>query len=145
MKDLMKTNVYDVGDSLIIVGSCLKRMQPKAFEQLSKLGDNIYDLCLEEVHINMAVSKICGMIARTKINKMITRYICKNLKRHFKKIDKEDKKYQKIFNKKQKDKEKMRKNQEEKPKKQKKWLNFFKNLFKKGQRTAKCADSNNNS
>ena len=39
----------------------------------------------------------------------------------------------------------MRKNQEEKPKKQKKWLNFFKNLFKKGQRTAKCADSNNNS
>ena len=71
MKDLMKTNVYDVGDSLIIVGSCLKRMQPKAFEQLSKLGDNIYDLCLEEVHINMAVSKICGMIARTKINKII--------------------------------------------------------------------------
>ena len=30
MRALMKTNVYDVEDKIVIIGSCLKRMQPKA-------------------------------------------------------------------------------------------------------------------
>lgn len=71
MKDLMKTNVYDVSDTLVIVGSCLERMQPKAFKKLKEFGENIYDLCLEEVHINMAVSKLCGMLARVNVKKII--------------------------------------------------------------------------
>lgn len=36
MKDLMKTNCYDVEDTMIIVGSCLKKMQPKAYNDLKK-------------------------------------------------------------------------------------------------------------
>ena len=28
MKELMKTNVYDVGESVLIVGSCLPDMEP---------------------------------------------------------------------------------------------------------------------
>ena len=71
MKDLMKTNVYDVSDTVIIVGSCLERMQPKAFEKLKEFGYDIYDICLEEIHINMAVSKLCGMLARVNVNKII--------------------------------------------------------------------------
>ena len=31
-KDLLKTNVYDVEDTLIIVGSCLDRMQTEAYK-----------------------------------------------------------------------------------------------------------------
>ena len=33
-KDLMKTNCYDVEDTLIIAGSCLDRMQPEAYKEL---------------------------------------------------------------------------------------------------------------
>ncbi len=31
MKDLMKTNVYDASDAMIIVGSCLEKMQPRTY------------------------------------------------------------------------------------------------------------------
>ena len=36
MKEVMKTNIYDVEDTIIVVGSCLKYMQPKGFEKLKK-------------------------------------------------------------------------------------------------------------
>lgn len=71
MKDLMKSNIYDCGDEIIIVGSCLKAMQPKAFKQLEKLDLPIFDLCLENSHINMAITKILGMIRAKKIKKII--------------------------------------------------------------------------
>ena len=82
-----------------------------------------------------------------KYNDKICRYIFKNLKSTFKKIDKEDRKYQRDL--KIKLKEKLnKKKKEETPKKHRKWLDFFKKIFKKfrkGQRTAKNADSNTNS
>ena len=31
MKELMKSNIYDVKETILIVGSCLKSMQPKGF------------------------------------------------------------------------------------------------------------------
>lgn len=70
-KDFMKTNCYDFEDTLIIVGSCLNRMQPKAYEELEKKAKNIYDVCLEEIHINMIITKLIGIISRVKINKII--------------------------------------------------------------------------
>ena len=71
MKELMKTNIYDVEDTIIIVGSCLKYMQPKGFEKLQKISNNIYELCLEETHINMAITKIGGILRTGKIHKII--------------------------------------------------------------------------
>ncbi len=70
-KTLLKTNVHDVEDTLIIVGSCLDRIQPEAYKELNKISDNIYDVFLEETHINMVITKIIGMISRVKINKII--------------------------------------------------------------------------
>lgn len=32
MKELMKSNIYDVDETIIIVGSCLKNMQPEGYE-----------------------------------------------------------------------------------------------------------------
>jgi len=58
MKSLMKTNIYDVDNTIIIVGSCLKNMQPEGFKKLEEISSNIYELCLEETHINMAITKI---------------------------------------------------------------------------------------
>ena len=56
MREIMKTNIYDVSDTIIIVGSCLKYMQPEGFKKLKVISDNIYELCLEETHINMAIT-----------------------------------------------------------------------------------------
>jgi hypothetical protein len=70
-KDLMKTNCYDVDSTMIVVGSCLKRMEPEAYSKLEKMSSNIYDVCLEETHINMAITKLIGMLSRVKVDKII--------------------------------------------------------------------------
>ena len=61
MKKVMKSNIYDVEDTIIIVGSCLKYIQPNGFDKLKEFSNNIYELCLEETHINMAITKIGGV------------------------------------------------------------------------------------
>ena len=71
MRDLLKTNCFDIQETMIIVGSCLERMQPKAYKKLEKISDNIYDVCLEKEHLNMIVTKIIGMIARGKIKTIV--------------------------------------------------------------------------
>lgn len=71
MKNLIKTNCYDVLDDMIIVGSCLPAMQPKAFKELENKSNNIYEVCLEEVHLNMVITKIIGMLSRVKVKKVI--------------------------------------------------------------------------
>lgn len=71
MKDLLKSNIYDCSDEIVIVGSCLKAMQPRAFEEIEKMKLPIFELCLEQTHINMAITKILGMIRAKKIKKII--------------------------------------------------------------------------
>ena len=71
MKHLMSTNIYDVDDTIIIVGSCVKSVQPKGYEKLSKISRNIYELCLEETHVNMAITKIGSMLRTGKIKKIV--------------------------------------------------------------------------
>ena len=71
MKDLMKSNIYDCDKEIVVVGSCLKAMQPQAFEKLQSFGLPIFELCLEQTHINMAITKILGMIRAKNIHKVI--------------------------------------------------------------------------
>ena len=71
MKDLLKTNVYDISDNIIIVGSCLPQMQPVAFEKLKNMSNDIYDICLESTHLNMGITKIIGMLSRTNVKRII--------------------------------------------------------------------------
>ena len=52
---------------MIIVGSCIQNMQPKAYEELLKISNNIYEVCLEKEHLNMVVTKVIGMLARDNI------------------------------------------------------------------------------
>jgi hypothetical protein len=70
-RELMKTNCYDVEHTLIIVGSCLERMQPESYKELESISNNIYDVCLEETHINMIITKLIGMISRVPIKRII--------------------------------------------------------------------------
>ena len=71
MKDLLKTNVYDISDNIVIVGSCLPKMQPDAYKKLKNISDDIYELCLESTHLNMAITKIIGMLSRVNVKKVI--------------------------------------------------------------------------
>lgn len=67
MKNLLETNLYDVNGKVLICGTCLPKMQVKGYEKLIKDYDDILFLCLEKDHINMAITKICGMISTGKI------------------------------------------------------------------------------
>ncbi len=71
MKELMKSNIYAVSETIIVVGSCLKNMQLEGYEKLQKISTNIFELCLEENHINMAITKIGGMLRTNKIKRII--------------------------------------------------------------------------
>lgn len=71
INNLLETNCLDVKDTMIIVGTCMKKMQPKAYEELIKMSDNIYEVCLESTHLNMAIAKVIGMLSRVKVNKII--------------------------------------------------------------------------
>lgn len=71
MKNLLKTNCFDTAETMVIMGSCLPAMQPKAYEQLQEISTNVYEVCLEETHLNMVVTKIIGMLARGKVKRII--------------------------------------------------------------------------
>lgn len=79
MQSLMRSNIYDVDSTIIVVGSCLEKMQPDGFKKIEKISNNIYELCLEETHINMAISKIGGMIRTKKVKKIIFASVDKSL------------------------------------------------------------------
>lgn len=70
MKKLIQTNCFDTTEKMIIMGTCLKEMQPKAYEKVLKISENIYEVCLEEIHMNMVVTKLIGMIARKNIKEL---------------------------------------------------------------------------
>ena len=71
IKDLLKSNIYDVYETIVVMGACVPHMQIKGYEKIKKLSENIYELCLEQTHINMAISKIGGMLRTGKIKKII--------------------------------------------------------------------------
>ena len=70
MNDLLERNIYDVRGNVLICGTCLPNMQPKAYEKLSKEFDTVVYLCLEKEHINMAVTKICGILSTGNVTKL---------------------------------------------------------------------------
>lgn len=69
--DLMSTNCYNVGEKMVIVGSCLKRMQPLAYKELENVSDTMYNVCLESIHLNMVITKLIGIICRVNIREII--------------------------------------------------------------------------
>lgn len=71
IKNLLKSNIYDVNETMVVMGTCLPNMQPKGYEKTKKLSENIYELCLEQTHIDMAITKIGGMLRTGKIKRII--------------------------------------------------------------------------
>ena len=70
MNNLLERNIYDVKGNVLICGTCLPRMQSKAYEEFSKNFDSILTLCLEKEHINMAITKICGILSTKNVTSL---------------------------------------------------------------------------
>ena len=68
---LMETNVYEVKGTVLIVGTCFPQVYPEAFKTLSAGVDQIYSLCLETTHINMAVTKLSAVFGTGQLTKLI--------------------------------------------------------------------------
>ena len=45
-------------------------MFPKIYKELNETSENIYDVCLEDTHLNMVITKIAGMVARKKCKEL---------------------------------------------------------------------------
>lgn len=71
MKELMSSNIYEFQDPLVICGSCLPNMDKEAFNKLQQISNNIFFVCLEESHINMAAHKIASILRVGKIKNLI--------------------------------------------------------------------------
>ncbi len=70
-KDFLKTNCYDVEEKMIIMGSCVEFMFPEIYDELKKNNKIIYDVCLEQTHLNMAITKLAGMVARKNCKELV--------------------------------------------------------------------------
>ena len=71
MKQLLNSNIYEPQGVVAIVGTCLPQMQAEGFGELAQKVDMVYTLCLEESHINTAITKIGGMLSTGRITKLI--------------------------------------------------------------------------
>lgn len=71
MKSLLSTNIYEPEGVVLICGTCLPQTQPGGFNLIAEKADMVYALCLEESHINMAVTKIGAMLSTGRVKKLI--------------------------------------------------------------------------
>ena len=70
-RPLMETNVYSVKGRVLVAGSCLPEVEPEAFARLAAEADQVYSLCLETPHINMAVTKLSDIFGTGQLEKLV--------------------------------------------------------------------------
>ena len=68
---LMETNVYTVRGKVLVVGSCLPQVFPVAYEELTAEADQVYSLCLETTHINMAITKLSAVFGTGQLEELV--------------------------------------------------------------------------
>ena len=70
-QSLMETNVYTVRGKVLVVGSCLPQVFPVAYEKLTAEADQVYSLCLETTHINMAITKLSAVFGTGQLEELV--------------------------------------------------------------------------
>ena len=70
MKALMESNVYSLRGKVLIAGACLPEVWPEAFAALAAQEDQVYSLCLENSHINMAVTKLTAALGTGQVESL---------------------------------------------------------------------------
>jgi hypothetical protein len=71
MQNLLETNIYEPHGKVLICGTCLPQMQPEGYEKIAKSCNMVLALCLEREHVNMAITKICGMLSTGNITELV--------------------------------------------------------------------------
>lgn len=67
---LMETNVYTPKGRVLLVGSCLPEVWPEAYEALAREADQVYSLCLETTHVNMAITKLSAILSTGRLRRL---------------------------------------------------------------------------
>lgn len=67
---LMETNVYALRGRVLVAGACLPQVWPEQFRQLAAEYDQVYALCLETTHVNMAVAKLAAVFGTGRLEKL---------------------------------------------------------------------------
>lgn len=70
MRSLLEENIYLPEGSLLIYGSCVPNVYQKTFKAFSENYDSKLSLCLENNHINMAITKITAILSAKRITKL---------------------------------------------------------------------------
>lgn len=70
MNNLLEKNIYDIKGKVLVCGSCLPSMQKEGFDKIKDNYDTIVYLCLEKDHINMAITKICGVLSTNNVESL---------------------------------------------------------------------------
>ena len=60
-KPLMETNVYDIKGHVLVTGSCLEDVWKEQFQEIASSADQVYTICLENTHVNMAITKLSAV------------------------------------------------------------------------------------
>ena len=68
---MMTTNIYMPQGVVAVVGTCLPETHPEGFARIAGMADEVYTLCLEETHLNMAVTKIAAMLSTGRVTRLI--------------------------------------------------------------------------
>ncbi len=70
LKPLLETNVYSLRGRVLIAGACLPEVWPEAFAALAAEADQVYSLCLEASHLNMAVTKLTAVLGTGQVESL---------------------------------------------------------------------------
>ena len=70
MNNLLERNIYDIRGKVLVCGTCLPNMQKDGFEKIKDEFDTIVYLCLEKDHINMAITKLCGVLSTNNVDSL---------------------------------------------------------------------------
>ncbi len=68
MRPFLETNVYSFRGRVLLLGACLPELEPEAVERLCREADQIYTLCLEQTHLNMAVTKLTAILGTGQVS-----------------------------------------------------------------------------
>ena len=69
-KALMETNVYAIKGKVLVLGACLPDVFPESVKMLAEEADQVYTLCLETTHINMAITKLSAVFGTGQLEKL---------------------------------------------------------------------------
>ncbi len=71
MKDLLTSNVFELKGKVVICATCMPAMDPRAFEKVREISQNIFFVCLESTHMNMIAHKIASVIETQQVEELI--------------------------------------------------------------------------